>query len=368
MRCYAACAFGIEAVAARELKNLGIEDVETKDARVYFWADENQLARANICLRSADRIYMVLGEFKAVTFEELFENVAKIDFGSIIPKGAKIPVTGDAVKSALGSVSDVQAITKKAIIKSMTRTYGNIVFEENKKPFNIYVTILRDNVTVALNTSGAGLNRRGYRLKNAVAPLKESLAAALIEISRWYSHPFYDPMCGSGTIAIEAAMMAKNIMPGTSRHFDAVHFGQDFKREFDRERQRALDGIRKAPMPIFASDVDKDALELAMFHADNADVADAIEFSRGDVAGFKTKTDTSVIVTNPPYAVRMGEEKEVSRLYEKMGKAMLKCDNAKMFIITPDEAFEKKFGKKADKKRKVYNGSIKCIYYQFYKK
>lgn len=365
---YAACAFGLEGIVARELERLNIEKQKTTDARVYFYADENEIARANICLRCADRIYMVLGEFKAVTFEELFENVAKINFGDIIPQNAKIPVTGDAVKSALGSVSDVQAITKKAIIKSMKRKYGNVSFEESKKPFNIYVTIIRDNVTVGLNTSGSGLNRRGYRVKNAQAPLKETLAAALIEISRWYSHPFYDPMCGSGTIAVEAAMMAKNIMPGALRHFDAMHFGSEFKREFDREKQKAADGIKKAQMPIFASDIDKEAVELALFHAENAGVLDAVEISRADVSDFKMKTDTASIVTNPPYAIRLGEEKEVSRLYTKMGKALLACENAKIFVITADEDFERKFGKKADKKRKLYNGNIKCTYYQFFKK
>lgn len=365
---YAACAFGLESVVSRELEQLGLAIERTQDARVYFRADETGLALANICVRSADRIYMVLSEFPAFTFDELFEGVKTINFGSIIPSKASIPVAGDAVQSSLGSVSDVQAIAKKAVIESMRRTYGNIVFEESKAAFQVYVSILRDMATVSLNTSGGGLNRRGYRVKTSTAPLKETLAAALLQIARWYAHPLYDPMCGSGTIAVEAAMMARNIMPGANRNFDAQHFGVEFKRAFDREKQRSRDGIKKSNVQIFASDIDKDQLELAKFHAERAGVLEDIRFSRADVRDFKPDTESACIVTNPPYAQRMGEQQEVDKLYKLMGRVFFGGPDTKVFVLTADDAFETKFGRRADKKRKLYNGSIRCTFYQYFKK
>lgn len=365
---YAACAFGLEAVVARELERLDISDIETRDARVYFKADEAGLARANVCLRCADRVYMVLSEFPARTFDELFLGVSRADFGGLIPRKAKIPVAGDAVKSVLGSVSDIQAVSKRAVIESMKRTHGNIVFEESGSVFQVYVSILRDNVSVCLNTSGAGLNRRGYRVKNSEAPLKETLAAALLKIARWYAHPLYDPMCGSGTIAVEGAMMAKNIMPGANRSFAAQHFGMEFKRAFDREKQRAADGVQDSGVPIFASDIDEKALELAKFHAECAGVLSAIRFSRANAADFSSQTKDACIVTNPPYAQRMGEQKEVDRLYAQMGRAFFKQPDTKVFVLTADDGFENKFGYRADKKRKLYNGNIRCTFYQYFKK
>jgi putative N6-adenine-specific DNA methylase len=365
---YAACAFGLEAVVAHELKRLAVEEIETRDARVYFKADEEGLAQANVCLRCADRIYMVLSEFFARTFEELFDGVAQARFGDLIPPKAKMPVAGDAVGSVLGSVSDIQAVSKRAVIESMKRSYGNIVFEESKSTYQIYVSIVRDQVSVCLNTSGAGLNRRGYRVKNSTAPLKETLAAALLKIARWYAHPLYDPMCGSGTIAVEGAMMAQNIMPGASRSFAAQHFSSEFKRAFDIEKQRAADGVRISGVPIFASDIDKDALELAKFHAGRAGVLESIRFSRADAVRFTQETDDACIVTNPPYAQRMGEQKDVDRLYKQIGKAFFAHPDNKVFVLTADNGFESKFGRRADKKRKLYNGNIKCTFYQYFRK
>jgi putative N6-adenine-specific DNA methylase len=311
---------------------------------------------------------MVLSEFPARTFDELFYGVSTVNLGGLIPPKAKMPVAGDAVGSVLGSVSDIQAVAKRAVIESMRRTYGNIVFDESKSVFQLYVSILRDNVSVCLNTSGAGLNRRGYRVKNSEAPLKETLAAALLKIARWYAHPLYDPMCGSGTIAVEGAMMARNIMPGANRNFDAQHFGTEFKREFDREKQRAADGVKESNVPIFASDIDEKALELAKFHAGRVGVEGDIRFSRANVADFTLQSGDGCIVTNPPYAQRMGEQKEVDRLYKQMGRAFFKKPDTKVFILTADDGFENKFGFRADKKRKLYNGNIRCTFYQYFKK
>ena len=365
---YASCAFGTESCVKYEITKLGAEVTEALDGRVYFVCDDMMLAKICISVRCADRIYMVLREFVAKTFDDLFEGVKKYNFGDLIPQHAAIPVSGDAVHSVLGSVSDVQSITKKAIIDSMKRHYGNVEFTESKKPFGIYVTIVKDRVTLALNMVGAGLSRRGYRLKNGVAPIKETLAASLINIAKWHSHPFYDPMCGSGTIVIEAAMMAKNIMPGAKRHFDAIHYSMDYKRAFDIEKQRAKDCIIKANTPIFASDVSEEALELMKYHADCAGVLDAVKISKQAVSQFSLKTPTGVIVTNPPYAVRLGEKKEVENTYRQMGRAFLKDPETKAFIICADEAFENKFGRKADKKRKLMNAGLKTYYYQYFRK
>lgn len=367
-RCYASCAFGIEGILAGELKEFGFENVNAQDARVYFDADEKGIAKANIFLRTADRVYLVLKEFYATTFDELFEGVAAVPFGDIMPSDARFPVDGNAVRSALGSVSDVQAITKKAVVTAMQRVYHKERFEENGSMFNIYINLLKDRATVALNTSGMGLNRRGYRLKNAQAPLKETLAAALIMISRWRTRDFYDPLCGSGTIAIEAAMMAANMAPGLKRRFDAQGYGNEFRKEFSEMKEYAQSLLRQPEMEIFASDIDRKTLELAREHAHNMDVAQHIRFSRKDVRDFEQPGRPASVITNPPYAVRMGEEKEVARLYKVMGDVLRPLNDTLAFIITADEQFESKYGAKADKRRKLYNGNIKCTYYQYFRK
>lgn len=367
-RCYASCAFGIEGILANELKDMGFENVMAQDARVYFDADETGVAKANIFLRTADRVYIVLKEFKAVTFDELFEGVAAIPFGDIMPSDARFPVDGNAVKSALGSVSDVQAITKKAVVRAMQRVYSQERFEENGSMFNIYVNIFKDIATIALNTSGAGLNRRGYRLKNAQAPLKETLAAALIMISRWRTREFYDPLCGSGTIAIEAAMMASNMAPGIKRRFDAQGYDNNFRKVFSEMKKYAKTLIREPEMQIYASDINRKTLDLAREHAHNMDLAHYIRFAQKDVRNFSQPERPASVITNPPYAMRMGEEKEVADLYHEMGKAFLPLNDTLVFVITADDRFEAKYGAKADKRRKLYNGSIKCTYYQYFRK
>lgn len=367
-RCYASCAFGVEGILAEELRLLGFEGVNAQDARVYFDADERGIAKANIFLRTADRVYLVLKEFGATTFDELFEGVAAIPFGDILPSDARFPVDGNAVRSALGSVSDVQSITKKAVVKAMQRVYPQERFEENGSMFNLYVNLLKDNATIALNTSGAGLNRRGYRLKNAQAPLKETLAAALIMISRWRSRDFYDPLCGSGTIAIEAAMIAANMAPGLKRRFDAQGYGNEFRKEFADMKEYAKELIKTPEMEINASDIDRKTLALAREHAHNMDVAQYIRFAQRDVKKFEQPSRPASVITNPPYAARMGEETEVSGLYFDMGKTLSPLHDTLVFVITADEQFESKYGAKADKRRKLYNGSIKCTYYQYFRK
>ncbi len=367
-RCYASCAFGIEGVLADELKKLGFEDVAAQDARVYFSADEVGVARANVFLRTADRVYIVLGEFEATTFDELFEAVRRIDFASMLPSDARFPVDANCVRSELMSVSDVQAVSKKAVVRALERTYNIKRFEENGNVFNIYVNIHKNLVTVALNTSGAGMNRRGYRLKNAQAPLKETLAAALILISRWGRRDFIDPMCGSGTIAIEAAMMAANMAPGIKRRFDAQNYSNAFKAAFADMRTLAKESITPAKARVFASDIDRRSLALAREHAHNMDVAELISFKNASALQLAQPDQPASIITNPPYAVRMGERKEVERLYRDMGRVFGALGDTKVFVICAAEDFEKLYGKKADKKRKLYNGNLKCTYYQYFRK
>ncbi len=365
--CYASCAFGIEGVLAEELRRLEFEDVTAQDARVYFLADERGIARANIFLRTADRIYIVLKEFDAITFDELFEGVKKIEFSALLSVDARFPVNANAVRSELMSVSDVQSVSKKAVVRSLEKAYGIKRFEESGNVYGIYINIYKNKVTVALNTSGTGLNRRGYRLKNVQAPLKETLAAAMILISRWYSRDFYDPMCGSGTIAIEAAMMAANMAPGIKQRFDAQGYNGSFKKAFAEMRELALDTLITPAAKVFASDVDGKSIKLAKEHAHNMDVSEYIQFSTKPLSKFEQPENPSSIICNPPYAVRLGERKEVEKLYREMGRLFTSLRDAKIFVLCADDHFEKLYAKKADKKRKLYNGNLKCTYYQYFR-
>lgn len=366
-RFYAACSFGLEAAVAAELKAIGAENVESRDARVYFDGDELMLARANIWLSTADRIYMVLKEFRAETFDELFDGISAMEWADIIPKKAEFPVLGDSVRSTLKSVPDIQSISKKAIVESLKRTYGLAFYKEEGDRFCVYVTILKDMVTVTLNTSGNGLNRRGYRVRNGAAPLRETLAAGLIHITGWFDRPFYDVTCGSGTIPIEAAMKARNIAPGLRRSFDSEKWTDAGAIAYLREKERARGMmLPAAKAPIYGADIDKRAVEMAKFHARRAGVEHDIVFKVADAAEF-TAEPGGTIISNPPYAVRIGDTDEVHDLYTSLGKMTEKLANFKYYFITADDDFERYFGRKADKRRKLYNGNIKCCFYQYFR-
>ncbi|MEX1307249.1 MAG: class I SAM-dependent RNA methyltransferase [Eubacteriales bacterium] len=366
-RFFAACSFGLEAVVKHECEALGFSDIAAYDARVYFSGSSADLAKANLWLRSADRIYMVLDEFEATDFEALYQGVKKINWPDYIGKDDAFPVTGDSVRSALFSVSDVQKIAKKAIVDSLKARYRQDIFAETENTLPVHIAILKDRVSVLFNTSGAGLNRRGYRRMNGEAPLRETLAAGLLSIARYRGGSFYDPMCGSGTIAIEAAMIAKNIAPGLQRKFAFEAFPFLENLDFSIIREEAKAGIIKDVVPIFASDVDERVLELAKTHAKTAGVFDHIKIYKADIRKALNGEPEGILVTNPPYAVRMGEKKETERLYRKMGDCILNNPYLKAFIISADMGFEKFFGKQADKKRKLYNGNIKCNYYQYFR-
>ncbi len=369
MRCYASCSFGLEAVVARELKELGMEQVVSRDARVYFDADAQQVAAANLWLSAADRVYIVLGEFPSRKFDELFEGVRAIPWQQYLPREASFPVNGDAVRAELMSVSDIQSVAKKAIVERMKAAYGLSFFKESGWEYPVYINNLANQVTVSLNSSGVGLNRRGYRTRNSKAPIRETLAAGIIHLSRWYDRPFYDIMCGSGTIAIEAALKAQHRAPGLYRTFAAEKWSDTFAEAFAQQREKARDLFVKHPdIQIFASDIDPEMVELTSFHAKKAGVEDIMEITRQDATKFIPETANGTLISNPPYAMRLGEKDEVARLYRNLGKASQAWKEFRYYFICADEEFSKLFGKKEDKRRKLYNGNIRCYLYQYFRK
>jgi len=356
--CFASCAFGLEAVTAQELKSLGMEDIHARDARVYFCADARGVAAANLWLRTADRVYIELGQATATTFDALFEAVKAIPWEDYIPKDAKVDVNADAVGSALCSVSDIQSISKKAIAVRLGGKYKLNVLPETGARYDVHIKLLRNTASMCLNISGPGLNRRGYRKANVAAPIRETLAAGIVMLSGWRDGGFADPMCGSGTIAIEAAMIGANIAPGLGRAFDGERW-QMFHGEWKEERQAAREAGRQQP-EIFASDIDDKALRAVRTNAQAAGVT--LGISKADVRDFKR--NDCVVVSNPPYAQRLGDRDSVHRLYRDMGQSL--SDVRRKSIITADEQFERWFGRRADKKRKLYNGNIRCSLYQYF--
>lgn len=357
-KCFASCSFGLEGVVSSELKRLGFGSVEPRDARVYFFADEAGLARSNIRLRCADRVYIETGSFAADTFDALFEGVKALPWEQYIPKNAAFPVNADTVKSALHSVSDIQSICKKAVAERLKQKHKALELPETGVKYNIHIKLLNNTVSACLNVSGEGLNRRGYRAANVKAPIRETLAAGLVMLSGWRDGDFSDPMCGSGTIAIEAAMIGANIAPGLNRGFDGEKWGM-FNNEWRAEREAARHDIRM-PSVVYASDIDKDALGAADRNAKAAGVS--LRLYHADLRDFSRKNCT--VLTNPPYAQRLGEQKQVRELYRDMGKAL--SDTERKYIITADDEFERYFGARAKKKRKLYNGNIRCTFYQYY--
>lgn len=366
-RCFAACSFGLEGLVADELVALGVKNVAAADARVYFDADEAVLARANLSLRTADRVYIELAGFAAETFDALFEGVKGYGWADLLPRDAKFPVVADSVQSALKSVSDIQSIAKKAIVEKLKTRYRQGVFPETGTEYPLYILLHKNRVSVALNTSGAGLNRRGYRTSNAAAPLRETLAAGLVLLSRHRGgETFIDPMCGSGTIAIEAAMHALNIAPGLNRGFTFEAWGKKYKKAADTARAAAKEAIQSIETDIRASDIDEGALKLARLHARKAGLEKRITIRRADAAKLDLTGLKGVLTANPPYAVRLGESREVRNLYGMMGEAFLKS-GLNLYILCADDEFERYFKKRADKKRKLYNGNIRCTLYQYFK-
>lgn len=360
--------FGLEAVVKRELKNQGFEKQTVLDGSIEFEADISDIPRLNINLRSADRLLLVMGKFKAFSFTELFDETTKLPWGDILPVDANFIVTGKSIKSTLYSVPDCQSIVEKAIVEKLKKKYKINWFEKSGAVYKIQVAILKDNVTLTIDTSGAALHKRGYRESQVIAPVKETMAAAMIDLSFWRKDRLLlDPCCGSGTIPIEAAMIAKNIAPGLDRKFVSEDWGIIDAKYWKDARKAAFSAIdNDIVTKIKASDIDPNAIEIAKRNAENAGVDDMIEFEVLPFNKVRLTENYGVCISNPPYAERMGVLDEVEQLYRDMGRLFRADKTWSVYIITSHEGFEKLYGKRADKKRKLFNGNVKIDYYQYF--
>jgi len=360
------CLFGLEGLAGDELRRMDMENVRVEDRRVLFTGDENALAKANICLRTGERVMIVLAQFTAKSFEELFQGVLHANLEDYIPKDGQFPVKGHCLNSQLMSVSDCQAIIKKAASRRLGEKYGVSWLPETGVKFQLHFTILNDQVTLSLDTSGQGLHKRGYRAIGNDAPLHETLAAGMIQLTRFRGREFFwDPFCGSGTIPIEAALIAKNRAPGLSRSFAAQEYPWMPESAWKLAKEEARDKEFNGKYRIMGSDNDPACVSLAFANARKAGVADCVTFQDGDATKMSLPTDEGILVCNPPYGERMMEQSSAQRLYGALGRHLKYANGWKQFIITSEPEFEHYFGRRADKKRKFYNGKIKCDYYMF---
>ena len=360
------CLFGLEGIAGDELRRLNIENVRVENGRVLFSGDESALARANICLRTGERVLIVLADFEAKTFEQLFQGVYHANLEDYIPKDGEFPVKGHCLNSQLMSVPDCQAIVKKAASKRLGEKYGVSWLPETGAKYQLQFSIMNDRVQLYLDTSGAGLHNRGYRAVGNDAPLRETLAAAMVQLTHYRGRDFvWDPFCGSGTIPIEAALIAKNRAPGLRRRFAAEQFAWMNAETWQNARGEAIDKEFKGNYRILGSDNDPKCVSLSMANARKAGVADCIEFKDGDATKMSLPTSEGILICNPPYGQRMMEQQSAQRLYSALGRHLKFADGWKKYIITSEPEFEHYFGRRADKKRKLYNGMIKCDYYMY---
>jgi len=366
--CIATSSFGLEAVVKRELIGLGFEILATENGKVTFVTDARGIVKANLWLRSADRVLIQMAEFKAKTFDELFDQTNAIPWYDYISKDGNFVVSGKTVKSTLSSVRNVQKITEKAIIKSLQAKYKIDYFSKSKESYPILVSILKDKVSLTLDTSGDGLHKRGYRVETVEAPMKETLAAAIIQLSFWDpTRPLYDVFCGSGTIPIEAAMIGRNIAPGLNRDFAAKHYdfiGADLWKEETKKAYLAID--HDVSLEIYASDISKENLDSAIENAIEAGVDDSITFTNKDYKDVSYNQDYAVLISNPPYGERLSEQEEVKILYKEMGQLFQKQETWSIYILTSYEDFEQVYGQKVSRRRKLYNGRIETWFYQYY--
>ena len=371
MNFIATAAFGLEALVKDELLELGFSDAKCLDNRVEFSADDFSIAvaKANIWLRCADRVLIMLGRFAATTYDELFEQTKALPWDEWITKDGKFTVTGKSVRSGLYSVPDVQSIVKKAVVEKLKTRYKIEWFAETGAEYTIQVSLLKDVATLTIDTTGSGngLHKRGYRARATKAPLKETMAAALIKLSKYNkSKPFYDPCCGSGTLPIEAALMAKNIAPGLSRKFAAEKWKNVSTAAWKEARKEAFAKIRQDVEPIIhAADICPDAIELAKQNAELAGVDDCIELFTQPLSRTTLPSDRGIAIVNPPYGERLGEVKQAEELYSELGR-IFNPTKWNVYVLTPDEFFETAYKKKARAKRKLFNGMIKTDYYQYF--
>ncbi|PLR99697.1 THUMP domain-containing class I SAM-dependent RNA methyltransferase [Bacillus sp. T33-2] len=366
----ATSAMGLEAVVAKEVRALGYE-CEVENGRITYKGDELAVARSNLWLRTADRIKIKVGEFKGYTFDELFEKTKALPWEQFIPEDAEFPVIGKSVKSKLFSVSDSQAIVKKAIVDRLARHYKRTArFEETGAMFRIEVALLKDVATLTIDATGSGLHKRGYRTGQGEAPLKETLAAALVLLTNWTpDRPFADPFCGSGTIPIEAALIGQNIAPGFNRDFVSESWNWMPETVWEQARNEAEDLANyDQPLNITGSDIDHRMVKIAEENAFEAGLGDLVSFKQMRVQDFTTREEYGVLVSNPPYGERLGEKNTVEQMYREIGRVLSPLETWSIYILTSNEQFEQFFGKPATKKRKLFNGFIRTDFYQYWGK
>ena len=359
--------FGLEGIAGDELRRLGLENVRVEDRRVFFTGDALAMARANICLRTGERVMVVLAQFTAKSFEELFQGVYRANLEAFIPRDGQFPVKGHCLNSQLMSVSDCQAIIKKAASRRLGEKYGVSWLPETGVKYQLHFTILNDQVTLSLDTSGNGLHKRGYRAVGNDAPLHETLAAGMIQLTRYRGREFFwDPFCGSGTIPIEAALIAKNRAPGLDRSFSAQRWKNLPSSIWTTAADEAMDKEFHGSYDIWGGDIDPAAVELARHNAELAGVEDCIRFEVADAGTFHRDSEYGQLVTNPPYGERLLERAEAEELYRSFGAACRTLPPKwRVLVLSSHTEFERCFGRPADKKRKLYNGMLKCDVFQY---
>jgi putative N6-adenine-specific DNA methylase len=364
----ATAAFGLEAVVARELADLGYTQQQVEDGRVTFIGGELAICRTNLWLRAADRVLVKVGQFPARDFGQLFDSVIALPWDQWLPVDAKFPITGKSVRSMLHNVPALQSVTKKAIVESLKKKYTRHWFQESGTEYPIEVSVLRDIVTITIDTTGPGLHKRGYRKVVGTAPLRETTAAALVLLSYWKpERPFWDPFCGSGTIPIEAAMIARNRPPGLNRNFPCEQWSQLTREHWKQAREEGRDMQRAKPdVQLVASDIDPKAIKLAKEHAQEAGMLADIQFRVLDVLEMKLPREYGVIICNPPYGERVGDSESAEAIYDDMADAFAPLSTWSIYVLTSHPGFERHFRRRADRRRKLYNGRIECTYYQFF--
>jgi Predicted N6-adenine-specific DNA methylase len=364
----ATTAMGLESIAASELKKLGYDQLTVENGKITFPGSPVDICRTNLWLRTADRIRLKIGSFRAVTFDSLFEQTKALSWTDYLPANAAFPVTGKSHHSMLHSVPDCQAIVKKAIVESLKQHYKMDWFAEDGPVYKIQVALNKDIATLSIDTSGEGLHKRGYRQLHNLAPLKETLASAMILLSRWTpDRPFVDPFCGSGTLPIEAAMIGQNIAPGFNRPFVSEQWPMFRQNEWQKAREEVEDlADYDRSLTILGSDIDHNMIELSEHNAREAGFSGVIEFKQMQVADFTTKDEYGCMIGNPPYGERMGDLEQIKEICRDLGGLYKRYETWSFYFISSFENFETYFGRKVSKKRKLYNGRIRTDYYQYF--
>lgn len=370
LKLVATCLFGLEHILGEEIDALGYKRISTIDGRVTFEGDITAIARCNLWLRTAERVFILLGGFRATTFTELFDGTKELPWQDFIPKNGEFPVKGHSIKSTLFSIPDCQKIIKKAVATKLSEAYKTPWLDETGEKYQIEFFILKDQASLMIDTSGLALHKRGYRPQSMPAPLRETLAAAMVKISRPREDVlFHDPFCGSGTLPIEAAMLMTNTAPGLNRAFAAEKFSWMPQNIWEEERAAARAAIKTdCAFEAYASDIDPEAVKNAELCVAKAGMGDYVKVFCEDALRIETNGRRGTVVCNPPYGERLGTIREAETLYKQMGKNFQRLGAWQIYVLTSSESFERLYGRKADKIRKLYNGMLPCYFYQFFKK